>query len=213
MIHYHVFTFNPFQENTYLLWNDQKTAWIIDPGCINQEEQEELNSFIIKEGLSVEKVLLTHSHIDHVLGLSFCQKNWKIDAWNHPLDASTFDAIPQYAPTYGMPYKEGNKPLNKLEHNQNIFLGEENFEVRFVPGHAPGHVVFIHHEQKLILGGDVLFRGSVGRTDLPGGDSDILKKSIRSEIYSLKDNYTIFPGHGPETNVFFEKENNPFVKA
>jgi len=212
MIHYHVFAFNPFQENTYLIWNDKKDAWIVDPGCINGEEQGILKSFVENEKLSIQNIVLTHSHIDHVLGLHFCQKTWDVPTLNHAEDLETFKAIPQYAPMYGMPYVEGKEPTPSLEHGMELKLGEEVFDIRFVPGHAPGHVALVHHAQRLIFAGDVLFRGSIGRTDLPGGDFDTLAKSIQTELYSLDGNYTVFPGHGPETDLDFERSNNPFVK-
>lgn len=205
------FTFNAFQENTYLLYDETKSAVIIDPGCSNSSEERELLNFIEQEELSLEHLINTHCHVDHVLGLNFIADKFNLPAQFHALDLQVLEAVPNYATMYGfnvMPFS-GEKKF--IAEGDKITFGKTTLDVLFVPGHAPGHVVFVYHPEKIVIGGDVLFYGSIGRTDLPGGDHETLITSIKSKLFPLGDDYVVYPGHGPKTNIGFEKKNNPFL--
>lgn len=213
MISSQVFNFNPFQENTYVLFNDDHKAIIIDPGCSNSDEENQLSAFISNNGLNVVEVWLTHAHIDHVLGLHFCLKKWHVPYRIHSLEVSQLKAVEVYAPNYG--FANFQPPVGDfiIQGEGEVLIGEEIFRVLFVPGHAPGHVAFFHPESGRIWAGDVLFQSSIGRTDLPGGDFNTLAHSIRTQLYILPEGTVVLPGHGPETTIGFERQFNSFVRA
>lgn len=205
------FTFNAFQENTYLLYDESKSAVIIDPGCSNATEERELINFIDNEGLTIVHLINTHCHVDHVLGLNFIADRFNIPAQFHELDLLVLEAVPNYATMYGfnvMPFSGKKQFLNE---GDQVIFGSTTLDILFVPGHAPGHIVFVDHSEKIVIGGDVLFYSSIGRTDLPGGDHETLINSIRSKLFPLGDEYTVYPGHGPKTTIGFERINNPFL--
>jgi glyoxylase-like metal-dependent hydrolase (beta-lactamase superfamily II) len=208
-----VFTCNAFQENTYLV-HHEKTAWLFDPGCVTQSEQAKILQYIQEHHLQVEKICITHSHIDHVLGLAWTCETFGIAPSVHALDMPTLLQVPNYAPMYGFQVALPNLDQAEiLQTGQILQLQDIAFEVRFVPGHAPGHVAFVNHAEKYIISGDVLFKNSIGRTDLPGSDPDLLLTSIRTQLYSLADDFVVYAGHGTPTNIGKEKNNNPFVRA
>lgn len=209
----HRFTFNPFQENTYLLTADDGSCIIVDPGMVDRGEKHRLFGFIEEEGLQPISLVNTHCHIDHVLGNHAVHKQYGLKPVYHSKEQQQLDMCIQVSQLYGIPYEKGPSAESHLDSLEPIHIGEEELELRFVPGHAPGHIVVIHHGIGSVIGGDTLFRGSIGRTDLPGGDHETLLVSIREELYSLPDDYTVWPGHGPETTIGFEKESNPFVQA
>lgn len=212
MITLKTFTFNPFAENTYLIANEQKAAWVIDPGMSTAHEQEVFMTAVEEEGLSLQAIVLTHAHIDHVLGCAFLADKLGIEVWGHQLVPQTLAMSLRAAEVYGVPYTPSPEPKRIIKEGELLLLGDERFEVREAPGHAPDHVVFIHHDSKTVIGGDVLFKGSVGRVDLPGGDADTLVKSIREQLYSLPDDYTVYCGHGEPTTIGAEGRSNPFVR-
>lgn len=204
-------TFNPFQENTYLLFDETKECIIVDPGCYTTEEQVTLEQYIEEKELKPVRLINTHSHIDHILGNAFVCKQYNLLPEIHPLDLQTQKAVPSYAHVYGFNgYVPSPEPNSFLSIKEPVRFGNSELELRFVPGHAPGHVVLIAHEEELVINGDCLFLGSIGRTDLPGGNLNTLLSSIQSELFTLPDNYTVFCGHGPETTIGFEKERNPY---
>ena len=205
-------TFNPFQENTYLLHDETKECVVVDPGCYDKREQEELKKYIADKGLKVVRLLNTHCHIDHVLGNKFVADTYGVELEIHPEDEQTLRSVPAYAPVYGFPMYAEQLPARYLKEGENVTFGNTELEVIFTPGHAPGHVVFYHKEDKTVIGGDVLFQGSIGRTDLPGGDFDTLIQSIKSKLFTLPDDVTVYPGHGPETTIGYEKKYNPFLR-
>lgn len=211
MLKIKLFTFNPFQENTYILYDDNGAAAIVDPGCYESEEQEVLRSFILSENLNPQLLLNTHCHIDHVLGNAWVKRTFDIPLLIHDKDIAVLNSVKAYASNYGFHKYESTEPDGYLSTDQDIQIGDEKLEVRFVPGHAPGHVVFYHKESGVCIAGDTLFRTSIGRTDLPGGDHALLLEKIKSELFSLPDDTIIYPGHGPVTSIGFEKNNNPFV--
>ncbi len=207
------FTFNGFAENTYLLIDEATRATaIVDPGAYSRAEQQTLSDYIARENLDVKYLLNTHAHIDHVLGNSFVLTSYPgIPFWLHPLDLPTLRAVPTYAGPYGFPAYEPSEPTGELAAEQVISLGESKLTVRFAPGHAPGHVVFYDAAGGQLVGGDVLFKGSVGRTDLPGGDHATLIRSIETELLTLPDATVVYPGHGPATTIGAERRSNPFL--
>ncbi|MBL0742416.1 MBL fold metallo-hydrolase [Chryseolinea lacunae] len=210
MLHVQVFVFNPFQENTYVLYDETKECVIIDPGCYDAAEKAELTDFISDHQLSVQKLLNTHCHVDHVLGNAFVKETYKTKFYIHASDEPVLKAVKVYAPHYGFNLYHEATPDGYLTEGDEVCFGNQVFSVLFVPGHAPGHIAFYHAGEKVVIGGDVLFRNSIGRTDLPGGDFDTLIQSIHQKLFTLPDDVTVYPGHGPETTIGFEKKTNPF---
>ena len=203
------FQFNGFQENTFIVWDDKKTCIIVDPGCYSSNEEQELIGFIEQNELTPIALLNTHAHIDHVLGNNFILQNFNIDFYLHNDDIKTLQSVDSYAHLYGFEgYKTSPKPTKELTHNQTLQFGEINIKVFHTPGHSPGHVVFYFENDGFVVNGDVLFKGSFGRVDLPGGDLDTLKNSIFDILFSLPDETTVFCGHGPATTIGEEKNNN-----
>jgi hydroxyacylglutathione hydrolase len=205
------FTFNPFAENTYLVYDDTKECVVIDPGCHDKSEKTTLENFVRENGLKVVKLLNTHGHIDHVLGNRFVAQTFGVGLYNHPLDMDTLRAQVAFAPVYGISNYEEELPVGHFEEGDTIRFGETELQVLFTPGHAPGHVVFYNEADKICLGGDVLFQRSIGRYDLPGGNFETLLHSIRTKLFTLPDEVVVYPGHGPSTTIGDEKKYNPFL--
>jgi hydroxyacylglutathione hydrolase len=317
----HQFTFNPFQENTFVIYDETKEGIIIDPGCYTNEEKQQLQSFIADNKISIKYLINTHCHIDHVLGNVFVKEKFGVGLYIHKEDESTLRSVGTYAQVYGFPQFDSSRADNYLKEGDTVSFGNSALEVIFVPGHAPGHICLVNKKDKYIIGGDVLFYGSmsrralssvsfdhlsideksfkkghkyitvlshpasgcvleveegrskkscksllnksltedqqksvttismdmwkafittskkmlpnaeivhdrfhlikylneaidkvrsIGRTDLPGGDHATLIKSIRVKIFNLDDDFRVYTGHGPATNIGFEKINNPF---
>ncbi|NVJ85151.1 MAG: MBL fold metallo-hydrolase [Algoriphagus sp.] len=211
MLQIQTFTFNPFQENTYVISDQDGNAAIVDPGNYDRSENQELLDYIRSENLKPALLLNTHCHIDHVLGNAFVKRTFSIPLLIHEQEVPVLNSAKVFAPNYGFNQYEAAEPDGYLQPGEVIQLGKESLKIIFVPGHAPGHVVFYHEESKQCLAGDTLFRGSIGRTDLPGGNHDLLLAKIKSELFSLPEETIIYPGHGPTTTIGFEKEYNPFV--
>jgi len=210
MIKVHKLTFNPFQENTYILSDETNDAVIIDPGCYERQEQHYLLDYLTKNQLKPVKLLNTHCHIDHVLGNYFVAQQFKLGLEMHKDDLSTLHAIPNYAHLYGFEgYQMSPEPSNFLNDGDSVLFGNSALKVIFTPGHAPGHVVFYSDQDKFVINGDVLFQGSFGRVDLPGGNFTTLKKTILEKMFTLPDDTLVYTGHGPETTVGTEKKSNP----
>ena len=204
-----VFQFNAFQENTYVVSNDEGEALIFDPGCYSKEEENDLSDFIAENELSVLAVLYTHAHIDHILGAAFVQKRYNTPAYLHHLDHVTWNSVASYAHVYGFEgYQLEVVPTQLLKDEQVLELGSFKIHVRHTPGHAPGHVVFYFKSDQFIINGDVLFKGSFGRVDLPGGDLEILKSSIYTILFKYPEETIVYCGHGPETTIGEEKKTN-----
>jgi hydroxyacylglutathione hydrolase len=205
------FTFNPFMENTYVLYDETKEAVIIDPGCYEKEEKEMLHNFIVSKELKVVKLLNTHCHIDHVLGNAFVKRKYNVELYVHADDEPVLRAVETYAGNYGFQQFEPTSVDQYLKDGEDVNFGNTTLKTIWVPGHAPGHVVFYHKESGNCIGGDTLFEGSIGRTDLPGGDHETLLRSIKANMFNLPDETVVYPGHGPETTIGQEKIHNPFV--
>lgn len=211
MLEIQCFTFNPFQENTYLLINEKKDCIIIDPGCYFEEERKELLTYIEKEGLKVTRLLNTHCHLDHIFGNRLVAKTYGVGLEIHMLDKIVLDRSPEIGKMYNVPFEPSPEPVRYLEEGEKIRFGEYELEVLFTPGHSPGSVCFYNVDQQVLIGGDVLFYQSIGRTDLPGGDHQTLINSIQQKLFVLPDEVTVYPGHGKPTTIGFEKKNNPYL--
>ena len=204
-------TFGPFQENTYLLYNEQKECIIIDPGCYEAYEKKMLLKTL--EDLQLEpKILLnTHCHLDHALGNKLVAETFQLQPWIHPKEAPVLQRAPESAQRFGLEFEVYTGPCNWLTEGEEIVLGEDRLKILLAPGHSPGSVCFYCESQSFIIGGDVLFRNSIGRTDLPGGDHQTLLNSIRRELWPLPDAVIVYPGHGGQTTIGYEKRENQFL--
>lgn len=211
MLQIKIFEFNPFQENSYVLYDETKQCVIIDPGCYDKDEEEALEGFIDENELDVVALLNTHCHVDHVLGNYFVKEKYNVKLFIHQKDEVVLRAAKVYAPNYGMHHYKETEPDSYLEEGDEVAVGNQKLKVLFVPGHAPGHIAFYHESKKILIGGDVLFYNSIGRTDLPGGSFNTLIQSIRTKFFTLPDDVIVYPGHGPETTIGFEKKTNPFL--
>ena len=205
------FTFSPVQENTYILYNEQKKAFIIDPGCYFDEEREELASFLQQTELTPVQLLNTHCHLDHVFGNKWIYETYSLELHLHANEKQVLDYAPASGLMWNLPFDNYNGPLHWLNEGDEIFMGGDKLTVLFTPGHAPGHVCFYCKAQNFVIGGDVLFRESIGRTDLPGGHHQTLLNSIRTQLFVLPDETIVYSGHGPATTVGHEKKHNPFL--
>lgn len=207
-----LFTVNPFQENSIVVYDDTGECAIIDPGFSNRAEQDLLADFVETNQLNPTLLLNTHCHIDHILGNRFVADTYHLDLHIHPLDRPLLEAAKSYAHLYGLDYDPSPDPVHSLKEGSDVKFGNTVLEVLHLPGHAPGHVIFVHHASKTIIGGDVIFSGSIGRTDLPGGNHEDLLNSIRQKLFALPDDYIVYTGHGPQTSVGKEKATNPFFQ-
>lgn len=212
MLNIKTFTFNPFSENTYILYNENKEAFLIDPGNMQDFETKDLLDFIISEGLNIKNILLTHAHIDHILGLQWAYDTFKVPVLLHEIDKELLDKAPQSALRFGFDFKVFAGEVAFLSNENVISLGEDVVKVLFVPGHSPGSIAFYSEKDKFVISGDVLFYGSIGRTDLYKSDYDQLIESIKTELFVLNDEVTVYSGHGQSTTIGFEKAHNPFLK-
>lgn len=205
------FTFNPFQENTYIIYDKTKECLIVDPGCYTEKEQETLKQFIINKNLKPVKLINTHCHIDHILGNKFTNDYWGIELQIHKLDLPLLKNSNNISKMYGFEnYQKSPYPSQFLNEGEKIYFGENSFEILFTPGHSPGHICLYNKKNNILIAGDLIFQNSIGRTDLPGGDYNTLMKSITNKIFPLVSDTQIFCGHGPCTNLGVEKKNNPF---
>lgn len=213
MIKVHSFTFNPFSENSYILSDETGECVIIDPGCHNSTEEQELTAYITEKGLNPVKLLNTHCHVDHVFGNLFVAEKWKLGLEMHELDVPVLESFAKVCQMYGFSGGPQPAPAHFLKEGDTVSFGKSTLKVLFTPGHSPGSVCFYSAGDKFVIGGDVLFQNSIGRTDLPGGDYATLEKSIRTQLYTLPEDVTVYPGHGPATVIGYEKRNNSFVTA
>lgn len=209
-----VFTFGPFQENTYLLYDETNECIIIDPGCFSTSEKNELKSYIYSNELKPVKLINTHCHIDHVLGNKFIYDEFGLLPIIHNADLITLEEMtPQASIMYGIPYEKSPSPKEFIKEGDVVTFGKQSLEVIYTPGHAPGHIVLYHKNEKVLINGDVLFKGSIGRTDFPNCNHQDLIDSIKNKLYILPDEVVVYTGHGEPTTIGSEKQNNPFVKG
>lgn len=211
MISIHSFTFNPIQENMYLLFDETKECVIIDPGCYDDEERAVLADFITKNQLKPVKLLNTHCHLDHVFGNGFVSSKYNLQLEINKHDQRVLDAFQTSCDLYGMNCDPSPQPSVFLEEGDIISFGNSKLEILFTPGHSPGSITFYNRENKFMIVGDVLFYGSIGRSDLPGGNHETLVNSITQKLLPLGDDFKVYSGHGQPTTIGFERKNNPFL--
>ncbi len=206
---YQIIPVTPFQQNCTLLWCDEtRRAAVVDPGG----ELEKIQAAVAAQGVTVEKILLTHAHIDHAGGAAALARACAVPIEGpHIEDQFWIDSLPMQSQMFGFAEAEKFTPARWLQQGDTVSVGKQLLEVRHCPGHTPGHVVFYHRPSELVLVGDVLFQGSIGRTDFPKGDQATLVASIRRELFSLPDSVQFIPGHGPMSTIGHEKRTNPFV--
>lgn len=205
------FAVNPFQQNTYLIWDSNNIAAIIDPGNSTNQENQMIKKYISENNLKLQRLLLTHAHIDHILGNRFIFDEYGLLPEVHKEDLYFIEVMGKTADMYGVPYEQSPMPEKFLEDKQVIQLGELKFNCIFTPGHSPGSITFYFEKEKVMIAGDVLFNGSIGRTDLPKGDHSTLISSIKHKLLPLGDDIKVYSGHGPSTVTGHEKLNNPFL--
>jgi glyoxylase-like metal-dependent hydrolase (beta-lactamase superfamily II) len=206
------FEFSPIQENTYVLSNEKDACMIIDPGCYFGNERAVLRAYIEQEGLKPELLLNTHCHLDHVFGNKFVYETWDLRPRIHEWEVPVLASAPEAGLRWGMPFENFQGEPILIREGEKVLLGEDELAILLVPGHSPGSLAFYSGSQGFLIGGDVLFRGSIGRTDLPGGDHATLLRSIREQLWPLPDETIVYPGHGEPTTIGWEKKNNPFLR-
>lgn len=211
MIQIKSFAFNPYQENTYIVFDESNECVIIDPGMYTGDEQNAFLKFIADHDLKPVLLLNTHCHIDHVLGNKFIFDTYGLLPRFHKGEQAVINSVVSYAPQMGIRYDVSPLPEFYLPESGTIGFGNSELDLIFAPGHSPAHLCFYNKEQQFIIGGDVLFYRSIGRTDLPGGNFDLLISNIREKLFTLPDEVRVFPGHGPSTSIGFEKQHNPFL--
>jgi glyoxylase-like metal-dependent hydrolase (beta-lactamase superfamily II) len=231
MLHVKTFVFNPVQENTYVLSNQKDACCIIDPGCYFGSERVELQEYLEQQGLTPKILLNTHCHLDHVFGNKFVYDTWDLPLHLHEKERAVLEAAPAMGLSWDLPFENYRGELIDLAPGQGVSLGEDVrvgegagqdvrveegagedvLTVLFLPGHSPGSVGFYSAAGGFLIGGDVLFREGIGRTDLEGGDHVALLRSIREELWALPDETIVYPGHGEPTTIGWEKKHNPFL--
>ncbi|GEN68192.1 MBL fold metallo-hydrolase [Chryseobacterium rhizosphaerae] len=206
------FVFNFASENTYIIYNENKNAWLIDPGNMSAQETQAIDNFITENGLHIQKILLTHAHIDHVLGLQWAFDKFKVPVHMHHEDQEILDMLQASGLRFGMTIDPVKVEVNYIKEGDELDLDGEKFKIYHVPGHSPGSVVYHNENQKFMISGDVLFEGSIGRTDLYKGNYEQLIEGITKKLFVLDGDTQVFSGHGNPTSIGFEKQYNPFFK-
>lgn len=207
-----VFTFSPIRENTYVLFNEQRQAIIIDPGCYFSAEEEMLNNYIQSQGLQPTLLLNTHCHLDHVFGNRWVHQTYGLELHIHAGEKIVLEKAPISGQNWGLPFTNYDGPLHFLKEGDRIALGSDELMVIETPGHSPASICFYCEAQQILIAGDVLFRESIGRTDLPGANLEVLLNSIREKLWKLPDTVAVYPGHGMPTTIGYEKINNPHLQ-
>ena len=210
MITVKAFVNNPLEENTYILYNESGDCIIVDPGMYTASEQNAVVNFIKQNNLAPVALLNTHCHIDHVLGNKLISDLYNLTPQFHKGELEVLEAVIAYAPQFGLRYEPSPSPQHFLPESGMVRFGSITLQLIFCPGHSPAHLCFYDQETNQLIGGDVLFRGSIGRADLPGGNYQQLLTNIREKLFTLPDDCVVYPGHGPSTTIGFEKQYNPF---
>lgn len=205
--------FNIFGENTYIIWDDiTKETIIVDPGCAYNDEEEQLSNFIVEHGLNIKYLFNTHCHIDHILGNSFVKESYNPEFLASEDDVFLLDLMLRQAESFGMTMKKSPYPDFFIKDNISILFSGHEIIPLYTPGHSPGSYCFYFRDSRFCITGDVLFREGIGRTDLWGGDYNKLINSIQTKLFTLPDNILIYPGHGENSTIGYERNNNPFLK-
>ncbi|MCU4177750.1 MBL fold metallo-hydrolase [Carboxylicivirga sp. N1Y90] len=212
MIKVDVLPINQWQENTYILSDESKECVVIDPGCLSAEENKHVSDFIAANELKPVRLLQTHCHLDHVFGTRYIHETYNLKLEAHQGDEFFLEQMQSYAMQFGVQMEENPPAIDiYLNEGDTIKFGNSELKVIHVPGHSPGGVVFYSEADKIAIVGDALFRQSIGRTDLPGGDHEALITNLKEKILCLDDDVVVYPGHGPSSTVGFERMNNPFL--
>jgi len=206
------FTFNGFQENTYVVSDDSLECVIFDPGCSNGSEEQRLQQYILDKGLKPVRLINTHCHIDHILGNKFVSDTYNLPLEAHAGEVPVLESGKAVSQNYGIPYTESPPIAKYLEENDQISFGHTTLKALFTPGHSPASLSFYHADSHTLIAGDVLFQGSIGRTDLPGGNFETLIRNIKEKLLVLPDETTVYSGHGPATTIGYEREHNQFLQ-
>ena len=206
------FVFNFASENTYIIYNENKNAWLIDTGNMNEQETKKIDNFITENSLKVQKILLTHAHIDHVLGLQWAFDRFKVPVTMHKEDQEVLDMLQISGMRFGFQINPVKIDIEYINEDDELDFDGEKFKIYHVPGHSPGSVVYDNENQKFMISGDVLFEGSIGRTDLYKGNYEQLIDGIKTKLFVLDNETKVFSGHGNPTTIGFEKQYNPFLK-
>lgn len=206
------FTVNPLGVNCYVLWDaESREAIIVDPGFSDPKETDALDAFIVREHLRPIRLINTHQHFDHILGNGYVSRKYSLPVEANEADDFLGKALPAQARAFGVPVNaEGHGADANLRDGDRIYLGAEPIEILAVPGHSPGSIALYAPQSGFVITGDALFRGSIGRTDLAGGDHPTLINAIRDKLFTLPDDTAVLPGHGPESTIGFEKQSNPY---
>lgn len=211
MINVHYFALGPFQENTYVLWDDSKECIILDPGNNNATENKKLSDFITEKQLIPKRLILTHAHVDHINGNKYIHDTYNLLPEVHKEDLYFIEKHLATANMYGIHAEQSPMPKSFINEGDVICFGNSSLQTLHTPGHSPGSISYYNLEDKFIIGGDVLFYGSIGRSDLPMGNHDTLIKSIKEKLMPLGDDMKVYSGHGMPTTIGFERMNNPFL--
>ena len=212
MIKIKTFVFNDFQENTNILSDESNKCILLDPGCFFEQEIKELENFLNANNLIPEMIVNTHCHVDHILGNSYLVNKYNLPVYAHEADEKLITTAKEYAKLFGLNISSPPAITSYLNEGDTLSFGNSKLEVMHVPGHSPGSLAFYHPGQKFIIAGDVLFYGSIGRTDLPGGNYDTLINSIKQKMLILPGDVVVYPGHGPVTSIQQEHDTNPFLQ-
>ncbi|MEI6890316.1 MAG: MBL fold metallo-hydrolase [Bacteroidales bacterium] len=212
MVHIELFTFNSFMVNTYVLYDETGEAVIVDAACYEPFEKQGLSDFIADAGLKVVRNIYTHCHIDHILGTGYVFQKYGVRPEYHKAGIPFFDQAKDIGFNFGYTLDEFPETLGYFEDGEQIRFGMCALQVLYTPGHADGSVCFYHPDDGFVITGDVLFKDTIGRTDLPTGDFEILRENIITKLFTLPDDTIVYPGHGPATTIGYEKENNEFIK-
>ena len=212
MVQVKSFTFNFFNENTFVLWDDEtKESAIIDPGVYSSDEQKTLTDFITNQKLNIKFLINTHCHIDHILGCKFVKKKFNPVYYAPEKDILLLENSVMQAQMFDINFEEPPSPDKLINDETELFLGDSKIVFLFTPGHTPGEYCLYLEKEKICITGDVLFKEGIGRTDLWGGNYDALINSIENKLFSLPDDVKIYPGHGDESTIGYEKQYNPFL--
>lgn len=212
MLQIETLVFSPFQENTYVLWDETGDCVIVDPGCLEIREEQRLVAFIEQHNLKPVKLINTHLHLDHVFGSAFVADKWGLEIWAHRDDEFMIPNTVNHARNFGVSMNDNPPPVNHyISDGDDVTFGNTTLKVIHVPGHSPGGVAFYHQQSASLISGDILFRESVGRSDLPGGNHEQLIAGIMQKLMTLPDNVKVYPGHGPTTTIGWEKSHNSYL--
>lgn len=211
MIHLEVFVFNSFQENTYLLYDDSGKCIITDPGMSNRQEQEQFSTFLHEHKLTPEAILNTHCHVDHILGCKYIKDSYGIPFYFHQEESRILEKAEDFGAFLGLEVETPPPPDKFVAGDAVFYFGNSSLKLLHVPGHSPGSIALYSEADRFVITGDALFNGSIGRTDLPGGDYATLIASIQTQLMTLPRNVRVFPGHGPSSTIGQEYDTNPFL--